>query len=66
MRFGTGLDENEMEVLRPRDGSADMNGKFPCGRSAGYEGKEFRLPKGDVCNSCTVQFEWELDEGQIH
>lgn len=54
VRFGTGLDENEFEVLRPRDGSADATGKFPCGRNAGYEGKEFRLPKGDVCSSCTV------------
>lgn len=43
-----------------------MNGKFACGRNAGYEGKEFRLPKGNVCSACTVQFEWELDEGQIH
>ena len=58
VRFGTGLDENEFTVLKPRDGSADKDGAFPCGRNAGYEGKEFRMPKGQTCSSCTLQFEW--------
>ena len=68
VRFGTGLDESDFTVLYPLDGSADKNGKFPCGRHAGHDGKEFRLPKKDVCSSCTVQFEWELDgeTSQIH
>jgi len=60
VRFGVGLDEDDFTVLRPRDGSANQEGAFACGRVAGHEGKEFRFPKGFTCSSCTLQFEWEI------
>ena len=66
MRVGVGLDEDEFLVVKPRDGSADRKGSFPCGREIGYEGKEFRFPKNYTCDSCTLQFEWTVNGGQIH
>jgi len=67
VRLGSGNDEAEFQVLRPRDGSADAEGKFPCARQATpYEGKEFRFPKNLACESCTLQWEWETENGQIH
>lgn len=59
MRVGTGLDQEETDegrlmVLYPRDGSANADGAFPCGREIGYEGKEFRFPKNFTCDSCTL------------
>jgi hypothetical protein len=69
---GHGLDQEESDegrfiVLKPRDGSANAAGQFPCGREVGYEGKEFKLPKNFTCDSCTLQLEWALPNGdQIH
>ena len=64
IRFGSGNDESAFTVLYPRDGTADSTGKFPCGRfSTPYEGKEFRFPKDITCDSCTLQWEWEIEEG---
>ena len=68
VRVGHGLDQEEGDegrfiVLRPRDGSANQDGSFACGREVGYEGKEFRLPKNFTCDSCTLQFEWSLPNG---
>jgi len=60
VRIGSGINENNFKVLRPRDGSAQLDGKFPCGRNVGIEGKEFRLPKDLICDSCTLQLEWHL------
>ena len=64
VRLGVGTDEDDFKVLHPRDGTADMDGKFPCGRAAGYDGKEFRFPKGLTCESCTLQFEWALPNNE--
>jgi len=67
VRLGSGNDEDKFTVLMPRDGSADKDGSFPCGRQVtAFEGKEFRFPKNLVCDSCTLQWEWEIEEGQIH
>lgn len=72
VRVGHGLDQEESDegrfiVLKPRDGSANDAGQFPCGREVGYEGKEFKLPKNFTCDSCTLQLEWALPNGdQIH
>lgn len=66
VRVGQGLDEDEFIVLRPRDGTANKDGSFPCGREIGYEGKEFRFPKNYTCDACTLQFEWTIANGQIH
>jgi hypothetical protein len=63
VRVGTGLDEGTFVTLKPRDGSANRDGSFPCGREKGYEGKEFRFPKDYTCDSCTLQFEWTIPGG---
>ena len=68
MRVGHGLDQEEGDeglfiVLNPRDGSANAEGSFPCGREIGYESKEFRFPKNFTCDSCTLQFEWVTEGG---
>ena len=44
----------DFKILRPRDDSADREGKFPCGRTPGFEGKEFRLPNDAVCDHCIL------------
>jgi hypothetical protein len=54
VRLGSGLDEDDFTVLKPTDGTADENGKFPCGRVGGYDGKEFKFSKGSTCESCTL------------
>ncbi len=63
VRIGQGLDEDEFFILKPRDGSANKDGSFPCGREIGYEGKEFRFPRNYTCDSCTLQLEWTLATG---
>jgi hypothetical protein len=63
VRVGQGTDEDDFLVLRPRDGTADHEGSFPCGREVGYEGKEFKLPKNFTCDQCTLQFEWVIATG---
>lgn len=63
VRIGEGLDEDDFMVLKPRDGSANADGSFPCGRENGYEGKEFRFPKNFTCDECTLQFEWSINGG---
>lgn len=52
--------ELNFKTLWPRDESADFDGKFPCGRTAGFEGKEFRLPDDFECPQCILQFQQEL------
>ena len=59
VRVGSGLDSEETDegkfiVLQPRDGSANEQGSFPCGRDVGYEAKEFKFPKHFTCDSCTL------------
>lgn len=54
VKLGVGTDDDEFKVLHPRDGTSDINGKFPCGRAAGYDGKEFKFPKTLTCESCTL------------
>ncbi len=72
VRLGQGLDTEDQDEKRfitliPKDGSADSNGAFPCGRTIGYDYKEFKLPSGFTCDKCTLQLEWTLGDGsQIH
>ena len=62
-----GLTSQDFQVLVPRDDSANHEGKFPCGRNSGFEGKEFRLPSDIVCANCIIQFEQEISaEETIH
>lgn len=61
IRLSTGSEhEQDFKVLRPRDGSNDYEGKFPCGRSTGFEGKEFRLPNDLSCTSCVLSLTQEI------
>ena len=69
VKISTGFDDfdTDFKVLRPRDDSADAEGRFACGRKAGYEGKEFRLPNDLICDSCVLQFTQEIsDKEHIH
>mmetsp|Transcript_43586 Transcript_43586/g.57735 ORF Transcript_43586/g.57735 Transcript_43586/m.57735 type:complete len:144 (+) Transcript_43586:692-1123(+) len=62
-----GEHEQDFTVLRPRDNSADYDGWFPCGRSSGFDGKEFRFPETLVCDNCIIQFVQEISkEEKIH
>lgn len=63
---GSNLQE-DFRLLRPRDGSANLDGYFPCGRKVGYEFKDFKLPKDLKCDSCTLQMTWVLNDNEkIH
>ena len=57
IRLGDGLTDSaeEFEVLMPLDDSANVEGKFPCGRSTtSMEGKEVKFPKNLTCDECTL------------
>jgi len=56
VRISTGFDDfdSDFKVLRPRDDSADAEGRFACGRKAGYDGKEFRIPNDMICEGCVL------------
>ena len=48
-------DFEDWRVLYPLDGSADDNGKFPCGRDeTPFEGKQVRFPKDFDCENCLL------------
>ena len=69
VRLSSGFDDfdPDFKILRPRDNSGDADGRFPCGRKAGFEGKEFRLPDDIVCDKCVVQFVEEVSaKEKIH
>ena len=67
IRVGTGPDEDDFHVLMPLDKSANKKGSFPCGREeAGIEGKEVKFPSNFTCDSCTLQWEWTTELGQMH
>ena len=57
VRISTGSEnERDFKTIFPRDGSANFDGKFPCGRNAGFAGKEFRLPSEFNCDHCVLSF----------
>ena len=67
--LSSGFDDylTDFKVLRPRDDSGDPDGKFPCGRKSGFEGKEFRLPDDIVCDKCVIQLVHEVSSKEkIH
>jgi len=53
--------------LYPVDGSADINGKFPCGRGGKSlaERKVFKFPIIS-CNPCVLQWVFETPFGNIY
>jgi len=60
MSTGGDLEKDFTKTLMPRDDSANRDGSFPCGRTGGFEGKEFRLPNDVVCNNCILSFRQEI------
>jgi len=68
LRLGAGLMQSNFEVIRPLDKSADIHGKFPCGRDqSDYDGKMIKLPLNLTCDECTIQLEWETKaSGKLH
>ena len=57
VRISTGSElSQDFKTLRPRDNTADHNGFFPCGRTPGFDGKEFKLPNDMTCAHCIVSF----------
>ena len=66
VKLGPGGDEDTFIILKPKDGSGNSKGSFPCGRDVGYESKEFKFPKNYSCDSCTLQFEFATSYGKIH
>ena len=69
VRLSQGSEEEQaFKVLLPRDGSANnFDGKFPCGRSPGFEGKEFRFPDHIDCTNCVLSFTQDISEEEsIH
>eukprot|EP00352_Strombidinopsis_acuminata_P002344 CAMPEP_0176377562 /NCGR_PEP_ID=MMETSP0126-20121128/28979_1 /TAXON_ID=141414 ORGANISM="Strombidinopsis acuminatum, Strain SPMC142" /NCGR_SAMPLE_ID=MMETSP0126 /ASSEMBLY_ACC=CAM_ASM_000229 /LENGTH=114 /DNA_ID=CAMNT_0017739457 /DNA_START=164 /DNA_END=508 /DNA_ORIENTATION=- len=54
IRFGTSPQMKDFEVLRPLDGSADEEGKFPCGRKEiDLTGVEVKFPN-TTCENCII------------
>ena len=52
------------EPVTITDGSADEDGRFPCGRNeTPFEAKEFKVPRDLICDTCILQLEWRTDEG---
>lgn len=67
IKLSTGFEdfENDFKVLRPRDDSGDADGKFPCGRKSGFEGKEFRIPEELKCERCVIQLTQEVGKDEV-
>lgn len=56
VRMGSNL--KDLKIIKPKNiGNSD--GSFPCGRQAGFESKEFRLPK-KACVNCFLELEWSI------
>ena len=57
--------ENEtlFETLYPTSGSYDINKAFDCGRSKGFENREFKLPENYECDGCIFHGNgWQIME----
>lgn len=67
VKISAGL-ENEtlFETLYPSSGSYDINGAFDCGRTKGFENKEFKLPENYECDGCILQWKWKTNYGNIY
>lgn len=68
IRISNGIDnETYFSALHPKDGSANSEGRFPCGRYPhSYESKEFVLPEDMSCDRCTLQLVWETAAANYH
>ena len=54
--------EGSFEVLNPTS-NFNADGSFECGRTKGFESKEFKLPPDYECDRCIMQFKWKTDSG---
>ena len=67
VKISAGL-ENEtlFETLYPTNGNFDKDGSFDCGRTKGFENKEFKLPDNYECDGCILQWKWKTNYGNIY
>jgi len=67
VKISAGL-ENEtlFETLYPTNGNFDKDGAFECGRTKGFEHKEFKLPENYECDGCILQWKWKTNYGDIY
>ena len=67
VKISAGL-ENEtlFETLYPTNGIYDKDGSFDCGRTKGFENKEFKLPDNYECDGCILQWKWKTNYGNIY
>ena len=67
VKISAGL-ENEtlFETLYPTNGIFDKDGAFECGRTKGFEHKEFKLPENYECDGCILQWKWKTNYGNIY
>ena len=67
VKISPGLDkEDSFKTIFPADGTAASNGEFPCGRSQGFDSKQFKLPENYVCDQCTLQWRWNTPRGNFY
>lgn len=67
VKISPGLENaTNFKTLLPADGSANSTGFFPCGRSQGFETKQFKLPDNYVCDQCTLQWRWATPKGSFY
>ena len=65
VKISPGLDnETNFKTIFPVDGSANNKGEFPCGRTQGFDTKQFKLPENYVCDQCTLQWKWFTKFGE--
>jgi hypothetical protein len=58
---------SSFRTIVPLDDSADIMGKFACGRYPhSHETKEFIYPEDLICDECTLQLEWETINGNVY
>ena len=67
VKISAGL-ENEtlFETLHPTSGQSNLNGEFECGRTKGFENREFKLPENYECDGCILQWKWKTNYGNIY
>ena len=67
VKISAGL-ENEtlFETLYPTSGESNLNGEFECGRTKGFENREFKLPENYECDGCILQWKWKTNYGNIY
>jgi len=61
IRLGSNL--KDLKIIKPKN-NGNLYGSFACGRQAGFESKEFHLPK-KACVNCFLELEWSIPNENI-